>query len=233
MLPGELFSKLREKDIDAAIAPDGGLVFWGDPKPVSACLGVDPAAAIPHEFDDPTVAVADSTHLKSFYEAGLIRALCQDSPVVLRKKGRAFYAVVDGSREGDKLLYGLKKAVGGKDGPGRICGIVPNLEDVTWAEAVQLRLEERGGMVWLMLEPDIWIKPLRRREEAIDFLRVRKLRRWNRQSYEILSAWIEILLGSVGGAGMLDVTYGAQTPFPATFTLSTRTSFSRREVASG
>jgi hypothetical protein len=229
----DIFSKIREKGIDAAVPFDGGVIFWGEVEPVCACLEADASSVLPLDIADPAAAIAESTHLKSFYETTLVAALCQNAPVVLRRKGKSFYAVVDYSRTDDQRFRKLKYAVGSKGEPDRISGIVYGLPETHWAEAVELRLEERGGMGWLMLTPDIWIKPLNQRELATDFLRARKLRRYNTQSYHILSAWIELLLGSVGGAGTASVTYAAQTAFPATFSLSTRTSFSRREVGVG
>ena len=96
-----------------------------------------------------------------------------------------------------------------------------------WAEAVSLRLETRNDGLWLLLKPDIWISPLKQRQSATDFLRHRKLKRWNTQSYDVLSAWIEILLGTVGGARVV-ITAHPDSVNGATFELSTRTAYSRR-----
>jgi hypothetical protein len=82
-----------------------------------------------------------------------------------------------------------------------------------------------------LLQPDIWIKPLKNREDAQDFLRKRKLKRYNNQAYDILNAWIEILIGPLGQGAPVTVTYGADTNYQASFTISTRTAFSRRESA--
>ena len=75
-----------------------------------------------------------------------------------------------------------------------ITGRVPGLPGVTWAEAVSIHLEDWGDGLWVLLRPDIWIKPLARRQEARDFLRQRSLKRYNRRSFGLLDAWIKILL---------------------------------------
>jgi hypothetical protein len=100
---------------------------------------------------------------------------------------------------------------------------------VFWAEAVALHLEERNGSLWLLLRPDVWITPLAQRDEATDFLRARKLKRYNAQSFEILSAWIRILLGDLGGAPA-KVTAFPDKEYSAAFEISTRTAYSRRSA---
>ncbi len=229
----DLFAKIREARLQAAVPAEHGLLFWGDPKAAAACIGVDSTAAEKHEFADPLSAMAGDTFLKSFFEAGLVAAINKDAPIVVRKRGRSFYAVVSHKHVDDDRVRNLKKAVGDRSGSGPVFGSVPGLEDTQWAEAVELRLEHRGESVWLMLQPDIWINPLTQREHARDFMRERRLRRWNRQSYEILSAWIELLFGSVGETGELSITYASECAYPVSFGISTRTCFSRREVANG
>ena len=71
----------------------------------------------------------------------------------------------------------------------------------------------------------------RRRSYVRSPVRAKKLRRYNNQSYDILSAWIELLLGAVGQGAPVTVTYGSASAYPAAFTVSTRTAFSRRGAA--
>jgi hypothetical protein len=229
----DLFAKIREAGLEAAVPAEDGLLFWGDPKVAAACIGAEGAVAEKHEFADPMSAMVDDTFMKSLFEAGLIAAIGKNAPVVVRKRGRSFYAVVSHKHVNDDRVRNLKQAVGGRNGPGAVFGSVSGLKETQWAEAVELRLEQRGDTVWLMLQPDIWISPLVQREHARDFMRERRLRRWNRQSYDILSAWIELLFGTVGETGELSVTYAGGSAFPASFGVSTRTCFSRREVANG
>ena len=183
------------------------------------------------EFSEPVAEIAESTYLKSFYEHGIAEALCHGKPVLLRKK-ETFYALVDHRQADNECFKSLKKAVASYGNPeGRICGTIRELPGTFWSECVRLRLDERNGVLWLLLEPDVWIKPLNNREIAQDFLRKHKLKRYNNQAYDILNAWIEILIGPIGQGAPVTVTYGANTDYPASFTVSTRTAFSRRASA--
>lgn len=228
----DVFFAVRENQPDAVISYLDGIVFWGESAQVAKSLeGLIANDVGVREITDPAAEIAESTFLKSFYEHGIAEALCQNKPVLLRKKGKTCYAVVDHRRADNECFVSLKKAVGFRGNSGPICGSARELPDTHWSECVRLRLEERAGVLWLLLEPDVWIKPLKNREDAQDFLRQRKLKRYNNVSYEILNAWIEILIGPVGQGAPLTVTYGADTDYPASFTVSTRTAFSRRTSA--
>lgn len=228
----DVFAAVRGKQPDAVISYQDGIVFWGESTQVVKSLeGLIANDVGVRDSVDPVSEIAASTHLKSLYEHGVAEALCREKPVLSRKKGKTCYAVVDYHQADNERFASLKKAVGFRGNPAPICGAVPELPDTHWAECVRLRLEERAGVLWLLLEPDVWIKPLTNREDAQDFLRNRKLKRYNNQSYEILNAWIEILIGPIGQGAPVTVTYGAHTDYPASFTVSTRTAFSRRASA--
>ena len=228
----EVFAAVRKKQPHAVISYQDGIVFWGESAQVAKNLeGLISNDVGVREFAEPVAEIAESTYLKSLYEHGIAEALSHDKPVLRRKKGRTYYAVVDYRQADDERFASLKKAVGFRGSPGPICGTVRELPDTHWSECIRLRLEERAGVLWLLLEPDVWIKPLKNREDAQNFLRSRKLKRYNRQSYHILNAWIEILIGPIGQGTPVTVTYGADTDYPASFAVSTRTAFSRRASA--
>lgn len=228
LVAADLFAGVREKKPDAIVSFQDGAIFWGDPQQISASLeGLVSNDTAPHEFLDPVSEIAASTYLQSFFEQGIAKAVCADKPVLLRKKGREYFAVIDSRHSDDARLASLKTAIG-YHGPGEISGVVPGLRETFWAEAVKLSLEERAGVLWLLLEPDIWIKPLAQRKNAREFLRERKLKRFNNRSYDILTAWIEILLGTVGQGQLVSISYKPQSDYPADFTISTRTAFSWR-----
>ena len=225
----DVFMAVREKQPRAVVSYQDGVIFWGDADEVSQSLeGLIANDTDVREVADPAAGIAASTYLKSFYEQGIATALCHPKPVLMRKKGRAFYAVVNPRQADESCFSGLKHAVGNYNGAGPVCGSVPGLADAEWAEAVRFKLEERAGILWLLLEPDIWIKPLSQREHAAGFLRTRKLKRYNNQAYDILNAWIGILLGTVGQGKSVQVVYAPDSDYPASFTVSTRTGFSRR-----
>jgi hypothetical protein len=97
---------------------------------------------------------------------------------------------------------------------------------VQWAEAVALNLEERNGRLFLLLRPDVWISPEIPRRDATEFLRGKKLRRWNAQANSLLNEWIGLLLGAIGGASAT-VTSFADSEHPCSFEISTRSAYSR------
>ena len=225
----DVFAAIREKQPDSVVSYQKGVIFWGASTQVAKSLeGLIPNDVSVHEFVDPIAEIAESRYLQSFFEQGIAEALCNNKLVLLRKKGKTFYAVVNSQQADDEHFASLKKAVGFRGNSGSICGAVRGLPNSYWAECVRLRLEERAGALWLLLEPDIWIKPLKELENAQGFLRKRKEKRYNNQSNDILNAWIEILIGPIGQGTPAAVTYGADTDFPASFTVSTRTAFSRR-----
>ena len=212
----------------AVVSYQDGVVFWGDSAEVLAKLeGLVEDEVTACDLGDPVRAIAESTYLKSFFDNGLAEALCREKPVLLRKMGGSFYAVVDFRQPNHPLFAPLKNAIGTRD-QGTLGGTVPRLQDTFWNEAVRLKLEERAGHLWLLLEPEVWIRPLRNRKLAVEFLRSRKLKRYNNQSFAILSAWIEILLGAVGQGTPVTVRFAPGSSYPAAFTVSTRTAYSRR-----
>ena len=228
--PAEVFDHTREKRPSAVVSYHDGVIFWGDPTHVAQSLkDIVQNEVVAHDLPDPVSLVEQSSYLKSFFEQGIAEAVCRDKPLLLRKMGRVYYAVVDPRQAHDTLLAPLKRALGSPEAP--IGGTVPGLPKVSWNEAVRLKLEERAGLLWLLLRPEIWIKPLNQRESAREFLRLRKLKRYNNQSSNILNAWIELLLAPAGQGGSVTVTFSPESNYPAAFTISTRTAFSRRGLA--
>ena len=231
VLAADVFDRVRRNPTSAVISYQDGVIFWGESAQVEKTLkGLVGNESGTRDFGDPVSKVAESTYLKSFFEHAIAEALCEDKPIFLRKRRRDYYAVIDFRQEKNSLFIPLKSALG-TGGRGPICGAVPGLPDTFWSEAVRLKLEERIGILWLMLEPEIWIRPLKQREHAFEFLRSRKLRRYNSQSSDILNAWIKILFGAVGEGTPVTVTFAPGSSYPATFTVSTRTAFSRRGTA--
>jgi hypothetical protein len=103
---------------------------------------------------------------------------------------------------------------------------VTGLNKVFWAEALSIKLEERKGSLWLLIQPDIWVTPLSERENATDFLRSKKLRRYNNQSYQLLDAWIRVLFGFIGTGQEIRISCFPDSDYSPTFSVNTRTAFS-------
>jgi hypothetical protein len=163
----------------------------------------------------------------SFYEKALTKALCQGKPLFIRTNRRSHYAVVRNDSINDPSLAPLREALAYQGRPGYITGSVPGIHDTYWAESVSIKLEERGGKIWLMLQPDIWIRPLEKRRETIDFMRKKRLSRYNNRSFAILDAWIKILLGEFRRGESIKVSCFENTDYSAEFMIGTRTAYSR------
>ncbi len=225
----ELKEKIIEKSPNAVLTYTDKILFWGSREEIVKVLPADkPSTIKPFKFEDGAKLVSESTFVKSFFEEALATALCQGKLLFLRRKNKTYYAVVQNDASNDPLFSRLRNTLGYNNNPAVITGNVPGLQDVTWTESVSIRLEERGGRVWVMLRPDIWIKPLARRQEARDFMRQRRLKRYNNQSYHILDAWIEILLGDVGSGSAVKVSCFQDAEYSADFEIGTRTAYSRR-----
>jgi len=221
--------KAKQPDLVATFT--GQPLFWGGLDEATKLFEEQKVKQIDdHDFEEPLRSVASSTVIKSFFEEGLVRALCQGKPVVIRRNDRVWYAVIDHREGRNGLLSPMRIALGNRNIP--LNGKVPKLSETFWAECVSLRLEERNGAAFLMMRPDVWITPLAKREEATAFLREKKLKRWNPIAYRLLDAWIALLLGSVGRAQDAQVSCFQNTKYPVAFKLNTRSAYSGRGNAS-
>ena len=224
----DLKDKKRAQPVKAVSTYTDKILYWGNHAEISKILPDDREyTGEATEIEDAARYVAGSTIAKSFFEEGLATALCCGKPLALRRRAGVFHAVVHADKSRDEIFRPLRSALVFKGKDGFIAGDVKGLADVTWAESVSIRLEERGGVFWLMLEPGIWIKPLSRREEATDFLSQRRRYRYNPRSNAVLDAWVQILLGRIGGTDSAEVTCYPGHDFAASFQIGTRTAYSR------
>lgn len=225
---GELQKKYIEHSVNAIWTYTDKILFWGNKEEIIKMLPTDKSPTIKlYNVEDGPRLASESTFVRSFFEEAIATALCHGKPLFLRRKARTYYAVVQNDAANDKLFSRLRNELGYKDKQAYISGNVPGLRDVSWSECISIQLEERGGSLWVMLRPDIWIKPLARRQEAREFLRKRRLYRYNNQSYRILDAWIQILLGEVGSGNAVKVSCLLGTDYSAEFEIGTRTAYSR------
>ena len=224
----ELNEILRNSRPDAIVTSLVKILFWGNSNELIPLFDANRVKSV-SLF--PLLEVArsgsDSTILQSFFEQALAEAVCSDKPLLLRKKGRSYFAVVNHQANEDPRLDPLKEAVGFQGKYENVVGLVPRSESTFWAEALELKIDRQDGKWWLLVNPDIWISPLSKREESIDFVIAKKLKRYNSQAFKILSAWIQLICGSIGSGETVAVCYKENTEFPARFELSTRTAYSR------
>ena len=226
----ELRDKIRESQPNAILSYTNQILFWGNSSEVYNTLDEQKVRAIAdNDFEDPVESIVQSGIIKSFFEEALAQCLCQDKPLLLRRKSRTYYAIVNYKEIANLLFQPLKDAVGYKGTPGHISGSVPRLSEVFWSEALSIKLEERNGSLWLLIRPDIWITPLSERENATGFLRSKKLYRYNNQSYQVLDAWIRILFGFIGSGQEIQISCFPDSDYSPTFSINTRTAYSLGE----
>lgn len=222
-------SKMFELDPACTFAYTDRILFWGSSSELEKVIDSAKARNVRrYELGDLRKSVADSGSVKAFVEETIARALVNGKPLLLRKAKRTWYVVADHKNALDSMYEPLARALSYRHSPGKIHGKVFGLTDVFWAEAVSLRIEQRNDIVWLLLRPNIWISPLTERKSAADFLRDRRLKRWNKQAFDILNAWIEILLGGVGQRRPVTVEAFPGSEYSAKFSISSLTAFSRR-----
>jgi SIR2-like protein len=224
----DLKEKIIEERPNVVLTYTDKVLFWGKENEIVKILPKDDIKRVQrNDFDDASQSVSDSTFVKSFFEEGLAKALIQDKPLILRRaRNRTYFIVVRSDKVNEEIFSPLRSVLDFKGKPGYITGNVPGLQNVTWTEAVSVSLEERGGMLWVMMRPDIWIKPLEKRQEAREFLRKRRLYRYNNKSYNLLDAWIGILLSSVGKGESVEVTCFPDAQYKAVFEIGSRTAYS-------
>ena len=223
----ELSEKDREHRPDIVWAYTDRLLFWGRAEDAVKLLDEKNIIAIKgYNCENEGASIAESNIMKSFYEHALARSLCHDRPLHLRRKDKTYYAVVDNHAIDDCRLRPLKDALGYRGTPGDINGPVTGMKGTFWAEALSIKIEQKNNAFWLLIEPDIWISPLVARKNAFDVLRAKKLRRYNNQAFNLLSAWIQVLFGSVGDGRVVEVSCFPDADCVPRFKLNTRTAYS-------
>ncbi len=225
----DLRDKIEELRPNAVLTYTDKVLFWGNQdEAIKVLHQTDEIPVIErYELGESVDRGPHATFLMSFYEKALTKALCQGKPLFIRTNRRSHYAVVRNDSINDPSLAPLREALAYQGRPGYITGSVPGIHDTYWAESVSIKLEERGGKIWLMLQPDIWIRPLEKRRETIDFMRKKRLSRYNNRSFAILDAWIKILLGEFRRGESIKVSCFENTDYSAEFMIGTRTAYSR------
>lgn len=218
---------ITEKNPDALLTNLDGIAFFGNGSEITKSFGNENITSIaPSPLPYSVAQIDESTHLKSFYEKTLVKALCEGKPLFSSRKGATFFIYPDFKKVRETLFDPLKNVLGYNGNQGYINGRVPELPDTFWIEALSVRVDITNNNAWLLLKPDIWISPQAKRQDAIEFLRGKKLKRWNSKQYDLLDAWIKIIFGGVRKADVVVCAY-PESDYPAAFRICTRTAFSR------
>ncbi len=135
--------------------------------------------ALPDDIRKP-----ENLHLKGFIEEALGYALARERPLLVRARHGSVFLIVDQHTDDVGGLDPLFRIVGKTSG--KVPGVFtvptpekPKPEQVDWAEALRISIDQKAGSLWLMIDPDIWVWPPRARANARDFLDRRRSDRRN------------------------------------------------------
>lgn len=202
------------------------MLYWGNSN--EAIKIIPNYRQLDIESSNAEISISDiksSSFIKGFVEEGILDTISQNTHGVgLRKSGKLSYLVINEKYADSERFQVLRNAVG-LNRPESVAGMLNNGQTV-WSECVEIGLEVNGNDIYLYLRPDIWIKPKSERDQYFEFLKNKRKNRYNRTTYNILDAWIEILFGGKRGSFRLANPKGLD--FSPCFEISTRTAFSRR-----
>lgn len=205
---------------------------WGDEEVIKTTFGSDlntiAPVSLPADLSSP-----DNLHLKGFIEEAIVWALSRGKPLIRQSTRQGSFLIASPGAPTKDALAPLAKVVSatGDNVPGLKTaptdGGVP--EQVRWAEALRVSLEFKNGRHWLLIDPDIWIWPRFARKDATDFIDARRKDRFNSKHDALLSAWIQIILGTSKANATVSVkafTSGSDPANPS-FTIGSRTAYTR------
>lgn len=207
---------------------------WGTEAEIRGIFGEKVVAVLPQAIP-PDWREKGRFHLKRFFEDALARSFKRERPLLTRRRGSQTYLIVDHAAVDVAPLEPLFEQTGktteqiaGLKVPPREHG--DGVEKVYFAEAVRIALAVADERVWLLLTPEVWIKPLFARSFATDWLRERKADRLNHKHDALLSAWISILMGGAEPKQEASFTAfkGTSGPGNPRFDLINRTGYSWR-----
>lgn len=205
---------------------------WGDEEIIKTTYGADlktiETVSLPADLSSP-----DNLHLKGFIEEAIVSALAIGKPLIRRSTHQGSFLIANPTAPSKDALTSLAKVVSITGG--NVAGLktLPAngsaSEQVRWAEALRVSLEFKNGRHWLLIDPDIWIWPRFARKDATDFIDARRKDRFNAKHDALLSAWIQIILGTAKANATVSVkafTSGSDAANPS-FTIGSRTAYTR------
>ena len=226
-----------ESERSLVLTKSNTVCFWG--KEETARQGFGEAVesvqtrTLPDDLRRP-----ENLQFKGFIEEALSYALARERPLLVRHRHGSVFLIVDKYSQDVGCLEQLFQTVGKTSG--QVQGMFtkptpekPRAEQVEWAEALRISVDQKGDQLWLLIDPDIWIWPPRARADARDFLDKRRRDRMNKKYNALLNAWVKIIFGT-------DERYSEKEvrPFPdgsdaenPRFRIGSRTAFSRRLIA--
>lgn len=230
----DLRRAVKETRNNLILAKGESIWCWGQQSVVRQAFGDSVTAITPADL--PTdLASPEKRFLKGFVETALCAALARGKPLFSRTTRYESFLIADPRPDARPRLAVLSAVVGGATS-GTVAGLLtpvtaehPKPEKVTWSEALRVSIDLKDRKAWLLIDPDVWIWPRHGREIAVQFLDKHKGDRYNSKYNALLDAWIHVVLGDERDSEITVKTFdvGTEAENPS-FTLSTRTGFSRR-----
>lgn len=222
----------RNAETRFVVAKASSVFAWGREKEILTAFKDDLELISPYQLPE-SLATPTGLQLKGFMCEALGVALAKRSKLLTRARRASTFLIVD-AHEKNAPVGPLVETV--EVSNGLIKGAFtepttehPKSEQIRWAEALELSLDERNGVLWLLLQPDIWIWPPRGRSLVTDFLDERRADRFNMKHNSILQAWIDVLFGLEPDAQALTISAFEDEPEPQNpiFEIGRRTAFAK------
>ena len=211
---------------------------WGAKTCIREEFGKELSSIDTFDLSQKIANLHENLHFKGFLEEALCAALVRRKPLLTRATRTSAFLIADRHFEDQSMLDPLFEVVGKLHG--ELAGLFaptddghPNLEQVSWAEAVRVSIDIKNGKFWLILDPDIWIWPNRARRDATDFMNQRRSDRFNKKYNELIDAWIQMVFGTKERNAEITISAfdeGAEPENPS-FQIGSRTAFVRRLVS--
>ena len=150
-----------EKAADGKIVcTKGRSVFaWGSEASLRHAFGADLQSMAPASIEKELHDLQNNLHLKGFVERGISLALMRGKPLIFRTWRGGSVLILDKAHPMPELANEVKRCVG--ELYGRVPGLTapptdehPKPEEVWWAEAIKLDLEEIDGRYFSAFEAD-------------------------------------------------------------------------------
>jgi hypothetical protein len=230
----EVHAAVRKTENGLILTKSDTVWSWGPPGLLEQAFGEKPVSVEPRTLPDD-IGLSDQLHVKRFVEDALCVALVRGKPLFTRTTRTSARILIDPHAADTSLAAELGKVVGKPSGT--ITGLFtevteehPEPAKVAWAEAIRVSIDMRNGHAWLLLDPDIWIWPVRAREIATEFMSKRRRDRYNKKYNVLLDAWIRLVLGSAERGSEVSVSAfagGSEIENPS-FRLFNRSGFAWR-----
>lgn len=145
----------------------------------------------------------------------LAKIFCQILPLKSYQSGQGLTLFIDPNSTDDKLFIPIINSISSKwDKTPKVKGNTPGLNRY-WSEAIQLRLEERMGSLWLVINPTIYIEQGERSWDDPNYIRQEEFRkkrlggRYNKKADDLFEAWAYCLGLDRRKAGEPAISYKA------------------------